>query len=133
MEEEKRLDGAKQAAMLACPVLHGRVAVVGFSDQAAVSPTLDLGKQQDEALRWIESLRTISGTQYAQAIGAVANLKPRAVVFLSDGEPPAQILDLVRNRIGCPLHTIAVQTSPKARDILGRMAATTKGGFHPIE
>jgi hypothetical protein len=136
MEKDKRLESAKQAAMLACAVLHGRIALISFSDEATVSPTFDLARQRPEAMRWIESLRTINGTHYVKAIEAVANLKPKAVVFLSDGEPgesPTEIMELVRNRLRSPLHTIAVQTSPKARDILGRMAATTKGGFHPIE
>src|SRR4051812_8897689 len=74
MSKDAVLEEAKRAASLACVLLRGRVAVVGFSDEAILSPTFDLGSQRDEALRWIEGLQAIGGTKYAQALEAAAPL-----------------------------------------------------------
>ena len=108
MSMDALLEEAKRAASLACVLLRGRVAVVGFSDEAVLSPTFDLASQRVEALRWIEGLQAIGGTKYAQALEAAAPLTPKAIVFLSDGEaeePPDAILKLAQSRIACPVLT----------------------------
>ena len=84
---------------------------------------------------WIANLKPQGGTKYLQAVGAAGRLDPRAVVFVSDGAPEESadaILNQVKAQVRCPLHTIAVQASDQARDILGRMAAATKAGFHVV-
>jgi hypothetical protein len=135
MGQNNSLGEAKAAATLACALLRGRVALVVFSDRAEVSPIFDLATQRDQATAWISNLRTQGGTKYLQALDAVESLQPRAVVFVSDGAPEEHadaILNRVRDQIRCPLHTIAVQAGDQARDVLGRMAATSKAGFHVV-
>jgi hypothetical protein len=136
MGQNHLLEEAKAAATLACALLRGRVALVAFSDQAEVSPTFDLATERAGVMAWIARLNPLGGTKYLQALDAVARLRPRAVVFVSDGAPEEDadaILNRVQDQVRCPLHTIAVQASDQARDILGRMAATSKAGFHVVD
>lgn len=135
MQKDGSLDEAKASATLACSLLRGRVVFVKFSDQVTLSQTFDLASQRGEAVAWIANLSVEGGTKYLPAIEAVARLDPKVAIFLSDGAPeenPDAILALVRNRIACPVHTIAVQGGDKAREVLGQMAGATRGGFHVV-
>src|SRR5262245_7384380 len=64
MRQGNRLAEAKHAATLACAILHGRVVLVSFSEDAVVSPVFDLDAGCDEAVRWVEAIAPRGGTKY---------------------------------------------------------------------
>lgn len=133
-EPVERIQCTREAAKLGVMLLRGRVMFIRFADRATRSPVFELPAQRNEAAKWIDSIPGGSGTQYVPALEAIPS-PATAIVWLSDGqpnEPPDLILKNVREKVACPMHTIAMETTVEAEDLLARMAAQTQGAFYRV-
>jgi len=133
MGEGEKLAQLKQSAKLAIALLEGQIHIVGFSDEARVSqpPLLTGGDARRGAMKYVDALKAGGDTNYPDALKALPGLPDGTpALLISDGQntegTDAQVLKLARLAPG-PVHTIGIETTPEAQQLLDQIAAATHG------
>ena len=139
MEEDRRLDLAKEAAKQSVQVLepHDKAGVLAFSDDAEWIAALAPAADKADLLKRIETLRPSGQTNmYPSVVRAVLALEQTAadrrhVILLTDGVPaPGDYRELARRMAASRITLSTVSISKGAeQDLLQEMAAIA-GGRH---